>query len=156
MQIPRHFTKDGEPYGPINFVPRTSKISNPDGMVVFKAENVMVPDSWSQVATDILAQKYFRRAGVAAKLKKVPEEGMPEWLWRSVPDEKALSKLPEEERYGGEIDSRQVFNRLAGCWTYWGWKGGYFTSEADARHFYDELCFMLASQRAAPNSPQWF
>ena len=56
----------------------------------------------------------------------------------------------------GESDSRQVFNRLAGCWTYWGWKGGYFTSETDARTFHDEVCYMLAMQMAAPNSPQWF
>ncbi|MDQ5866990.1 MAG: vitamin B12-dependent ribonucleotide reductase [Chloroflexota bacterium] len=156
MHIPRHFTDTTDPYVKLNFVPRTSKINNPDGTTVFKAENVMVPDTWSQVATDILAQKYFRRAGVAAVLKKVPEEGVPEWLWRSEPDEAALARLPENERYGGELDSRQVFHRLAGCWTYWGWKGNYFTSEDDARHFYDEMCFMLAAQYAAPNSPQWF
>src|SRR5918998_4720531 len=99
MHIPRHFTDGIDPYVKLNFVPRTSKINNPDGTTVFKAENVMVPDTWSQVATDILAQKYFRRAGVAAVLKRVPEEGVPEWLWRSEPDEAALAKLPENERY---------------------------------------------------------
>jgi ribonucleoside-diphosphate reductase alpha chain len=156
MRIQHHFTTTADPYESINFIPRTSKISNPDGQVVFKAENAMVPDTWSQVALDILAQKYFRRKGVATKLKKVPEKGMPEWLWRSVPDEKALAALPEEERYGGETDSRHVFHRLAGCWTYWGWKGGYFSSEEDARAYYNEMCYMLATQRAAPNSPQWF
>ncbi|MDQ6694759.1 MAG: vitamin B12-dependent ribonucleotide reductase, partial [Chloroflexota bacterium] len=156
MQIPRHFTGSAGPYGDINFTPRTSKIGNTDGTVVFKAENVMVPDSWSQVALDILAQKYFRRAMVAAALKRVPEENVPEWLWRSVPDEEALAGLPEDERFVGETDSRQVFHRLSGCWTYWGWKGGYFSSEDDARTFYDEMCYMLATQRAAPNSPQWF
>src|SRR6476620_5416958 len=102
MHIPRHFTKKkSDQYSGISFVPRTSKISNPDGTVVFKAEDVMVPDSWSQVALDILAQKDFRRAGVASAFKKVPEQGVPEWLWRSEPDEKALAKLPEEQRYGG-------------------------------------------------------
>src|SRR5687768_3495718 len=156
MQIKHHFTQASDPYSSINFVPRTSKISNTDGTVVFKAENVMVPEGWSQVALDILAQKYFRRVGVAAKLKPVPEEGVPQWLWRHVPDEKALSKLPEEERYIGETDSKQVFHRLAGCWTYWGWKGGYFSSEEDARAYYNEMVYMLATQRAAPNSPQWF
>ncbi len=157
MHISRQFTKSDDPYTGINFVPRTSKISNTDGTVVFKTEDVMVPDGWSQVATDILAQKYFRRAGIAAVLKKVPEDGVPKWLWRSEPDEKALAKLPEgTPRYGSETDSQQVFHRLAGCWTYWGWKGGYFTSEEDAKAFYDEMCFMLATQRAAPNSPQWF
>ncbi len=124
--------------------------------MVFKLEGIQVPKTWSQVAADILAQKYFRKAGVAKVLKKVEENSVPSWLWRSVPDEKALAKLPENERYGSEIDSRQVFDRLAGTWTYWGWKGGYFDSEEDARAFFDELCFMLATQRVAPNSPQWF
>jgi ribonucleoside-diphosphate reductase alpha chain len=156
MHIPRYFVRSADPYSTLSFVPRTSKISNMDGTVVFKAENVMVPDSWSQVALDILAQKYFRRAGVAAALKRIPEEGVPEWLWRSEPDDEALSKLPEEKRFVGESDSRQVFHRLAGCWTYWGWKGGYFSSEKDARTYYLETCYMLATQRAAPNSPQWF
>ncbi len=157
MHIPRHYTKKGDRYSGVNFVPHTSKISNTDGTVVFKNEDVLVPDTWSQVATDILAQKYFRRAGIAAALKKIPEEGVPDWLWRSEPDESALAKLPDgTPHYGGETDSRQVFHRLAGCWTYWGWKGGYFSKEADAKAFYDEMCFMLATQRAAPNSPQWF
>ncbi|MFL5732862.1 MAG: adenosylcobalamin-dependent ribonucleoside-diphosphate reductase [Chloroflexia bacterium] len=157
MHIKRHLTQSADPYTKLNFVPHTSKISNPDGTVVFKAENVMVPNTWSQVATDILAQKYFRRAGVAAVLKRIPEEGVPEWLWRSEPDEAALARLPQDAaKYGGETDSRQVFHRLAGCWAYWGWKGGYFSSEEDARNFYDEICYMLASQMAAPNSPQWF
>ena len=133
MHITRHFTSGEDAYKGINFVPRTSKISNPDGTVVFKAENVMTPDTWSQVALDILAQKYFRRAGVPKKLRRIKEKGVPEWLWRSEPDEKALAELPENERYAGETDSRQVFHRLAGCWTYWGWKGGYFTGEEDAR-----------------------
>ncbi len=108
------------------------------------------------MAADIIAQKYFRKAGVAKVLKRVEENDVPSWLWRSVPDEKALAKLPEAERYGSEIDSRQVFERLAGTWTYWGWKGKYFNDEADARAFFDELCFMLATQKVAPNSPQWF
>ncbi len=89
-------------------------------------------------------------------MKRIPEEDVPEWLWRSEPDEEALSKLPEDKRFVGETNSRQVFHRLAGCWTYWGWKGGYFSSEKDARTYYLETCYMLATQRAAPNSPQWF
>ncbi|MGL4405943.1 MAG: vitamin B12-dependent ribonucleotide reductase, partial [Notoacmeibacter sp.] len=104
----------------------------------------------------ILAQKYFRKAGVPARLKKVEETGVPSFLWRSVADEKALAALPEGERYGSETDARQVFSRLAGTWTYWGWKGGYFSSEEDAQTFLDEQSFMLATQRVAPNSPQWF
>ncbi len=73
-----------------------------------------------------------------------------------MPDEAALASLPEGERYGSETDARQVFDRLAGTWTYWGWKGGYFTTEEDARAFFDELRYMLARQMGAPNSPQWF
>jgi ribonucleoside-diphosphate reductase alpha chain len=72
-------------------------------------ENVVVPESWSQVATDIIAQKYFRKAGVPVKLKKVPEKGVPKWLQRSEADEKALKELDEDKRYTHEIDSRQVF-----------------------------------------------
>ena len=157
MRIERRYTKANETaYSGIEFASVTSEIRNPDGSVVFKLEGIQVPKTWSQVAADILAQKYFRKAGVAKVLKKVEENSVPSWLWRSVPDEKALAKLPENERYGSEIDSRQVFDRLAGTWTYWGWKGGYFDSEEDARAFFDELCFMLATQRVAPNSPQWF
>jgi len=143
-------------YDGIEFTTRTSRITNPDGSVVFEAKDITVPKDWSQVAVDILAQKYFRKAGVPAAVKKVAEDGVPEWLQRCVPDEEALAALPEDERYGGETDAREVFNRLAGTWAYWGFKGNYFDSEDDARTFYDELCWMLADQRVAPNSPQWF
>ena len=157
MKIERRYTKDGQsPYAEIEFRLTTSEIRNPDGSVVFRAENVEIPAAWSQVASDVLAQKYFRKAGVAAKLKKVEEETVPSWLWRSVPDEAALAALPEAERIVGETSSKQVFDRLAGTWTYWGWKGGYFDGEADAQAFFDEQRFMLAMQMVAPNSPQWF
>ncbi|MDB5561059.1 MAG: hypothetical protein JWN11_477, partial [Hyphomicrobiales bacterium] len=157
MRIERRFTKANEgAYASLEFRSTTSEIRNPDGSVVFKLDDIAVPAMWSQVAADIIAQKYFRKAGVAKILKKVEENSVPSWLWRSVPDEAALAKLPETERYGSELDSRQVFDRLAGTWTYWGWKGGYFDSEEDARTFFDELAYMLASQRVAPNSPQWF
>ncbi|MBE0703999.1 MAG: vitamin B12-dependent ribonucleotide reductase, partial [Afipia sp.] len=157
MRIQRRYTKaDQSPYADISFRLTTSEIRNPDGSVVFKLDNVEVPEFWSQVASDVLAQKYFRKAGVAARLKKVEEETVPSWLWRSVPDAEALAALPESERFVGELTAKQVFDRLAGCWTYWGWKGGYFTSEDDAHAFHDELRFMLARQMVAPNSPQWF
>src|SRR5580698_4093540 len=157
MRIERRNTTDGQsPYAGINFRFTTSEIRNPDGSVVFRLENVEVPEFWSQVASDVLAQKYFRKAGVAARLKKVEEETVPSWLWRSVPDTEALAALPESERYVSELSSKQVFDRLAGCWTYWGWKGKYFSSEEDASAFFDELRFMLAKQMVAPNSPQWF
>ncbi|PRY26607.1 ribonucleoside-diphosphate reductase class II [Aliiruegeria haliotis] len=157
MKIDRKFTTAGEDaYAGLAFSTTTSEIRNPDGTVVFSLEGIDVPAAWSQVASDVIAQKYFRKAGVAAKLRKVKEKGVPEFLWRSVPDEKALAELPEGERFAGETSARQVFDRLAGAWAYWGWKGGYFTSESDARAYFDEIRYMLATQRAAPNSPQWF
>jgi ribonucleoside-diphosphate reductase alpha chain len=157
MRIERRYTKDGQsPYAEIEFRLTTSEIRNPDGSVVFHADDVEVPTAWSQVASDVLAQKYFRKAGVPARLKKVDEETVPSWLWRSVPDEAALKEMPEKDRFVGETSAKQVFDRLAGTWTYWGWKGGYFDTEEDAKAFYDEHRCMLALQMAAPNSPQWF
>ncbi|MDA7948589.1 MAG: vitamin B12-dependent ribonucleotide reductase, partial [Hyphomicrobiaceae bacterium] len=157
MRIERRFTEDGKsPYDAIEFRDAASEIRNPDGSVVFQLESFAVPKHWSQVASDILAQKYFRKAGVPAKLKRVEENTVPSWLWRYEADEKALAELPEEERFTSETDARQVFDRLAGTWTYWGWKGGYFSSEEDAQAFFDEHRYMLAMQMAAPNSPQWF
>ena len=157
MRIERRFTKDGQsPYAGIDFRLTTSEIKNPDGSVVFRLDNVEVPDFWSQVASDVLAQKYFRKAGVPRGLKKVEENSVPSFLWRSVPDHAALALLPEAERNVGEHSAQQVFDRLAGTWTYWGWKGGYFDTETDAQAFFDELRYMLAMQMCAPNSPQWF
>lgn len=125
MKFNRLFTRTaGQPYEGMNFVERQSLLKNTDGTSASNSLSVTVPDSWSQVATDIMAQKYLRRAGI-----------------------------PE---IGRETDSRQVFHRLAGCWTEWGRRSGYFDSEKDAQTFYDETCYMLANQMAAPNSPQWF
>ncbi len=157
MRIERRYTKAGQsPYADIEFRSATSEIRNPDGSVVFRLEGIEVPASWSQVAADILAQKYFRKAGVPSALKRIEENAVPAWLWRSIADDQALEKLPEDRRHGPERHATQVFDRLAGTWTYWGWKGGYFDSEDDARAFHDELCHMLATQKCAPNSPQWF
>ena len=157
MRIERFFTKAGvSPYSGIDFKSATSEIRNPDGSIVFRLENIDVPEAFSQVAADVLAQKYFRKAGVPKHLKKVEENDVPSFLWRSVPDEAKLAKLPENERFGSEMSAKQVFDRLAGCWTYWGWKGGYFKSEDDAQTFFDEQRYMLARQMVAPNSPQWF
>jgi ribonucleoside-diphosphate reductase alpha chain len=157
MKLTRHFTApNASPYDQMEWISAISEIRNPDGTIVFQANDVEAPGHFSQVAIDILAQKYFRKAGVAARLKKVEENSVPSWLWRSVPDNAALKELPEEDRYGGEVSAKQVYDRLAGTWTYWGWKGGYFTSEEDARTYFDEMRFMLAMQMAAPNSPQWF
>ena len=120
MQFKRHFTNDKDIYSNIKFQYTTSEIKNMDGSVVFKAENVETPNFWSQVATDILAQKYFRKAGIPVKIKKIKEKNVPSWLWKSAPDETALKKLPLEKRFVGETSCKQVFHRLAGTWTYWG------------------------------------
>jgi len=157
MRIERRFTKaDQSPYAAIEFRETVSEIKNPDGSVVFKLDGIEVPAEWSQVASDVLAQKYFRKAGVPTHLRPVVEGDVPDWLWRQEPDREALVKLSAAERFTGEKSAKQVFDRLAGTWTYWGWKGGYFDGEADAKAFYDEMRYMLAKQMAAPNSPQWF
>ena len=129
MEIQRRFTHAGKsPYTGISFESRTSEIRNPDGKLIFRQENVVVPSFWSQIATDILAQKYFRKRGV-----------------------------PQQDgTTGGETDARQVFHRLAFTWMDWGKRYGYFSSEEDAQAFYDEMCYMLARQMGSPNSPQWF
>ena len=104
MKIKRHFTnQNNDPYSSISFDKRQSKIVNPDGSVVFEANDVMVPEGWSQVATDIIAQKYFRKAGVPTKKTKVKESGVPSWLQKSKPSKNA--------KMSGENDSRQTFDR---------------------------------------------
>lgn len=109
MKIERKFTKTGQDaYAGIDFVSTTSEIRNPDGSVVFKLDNVEVPSSWSQVASDVIAQKYFRKAGVPVSLKKVKEKNVPSFLWRSVPAQ-------EDTPRTGEASSKQVFDRLAGA-----------------------------------------
>ncbi len=129
MKIKRLFTaKTKDPYKGLKWEKRESELKNPDGKVIFQQKGVVVPSGWSQIATDIMAQKYFRKAGV--------------------PDGKGGS--------GGETDSRQVFDRLALAWRNWGQKAGYFASDEDASVFYDEVRYMLARQMGAPNSPQWF
>lgn len=157
MRIERHYTRDGgSPYDGIEFKTVSSEARGSDGARVFRQDGIVVPSGWSQNATDILARKYFRKAGIPARLERVEDRSVPPWLWPSAPDAEALAALPEQDRYGSERDARQVFDRLAGTWTYWGWKGGYFDGEADACAFFDEARHMLATQRAAPNSPQWF
>src|ERR1041384_5883735 len=98
MHIERRYTKEGQsPYAEIEFRLTVSEIKNPDGSVVFRADDVEVPAFWSQLASDVLAQKYFRKAGVPARLKKVEEETVPSFLWRAVADEEALA-APQERR----------------------------------------------------------
>ena len=157
MRIRRWFTEENKsPYTRIQFRNATSEIRNPNGTIVFRLEDFEVPEDWSQVACDVIAQKYFRKAGIPARLKSFEENDVPSWLWRKVPDDVTLAKLPEEEKEVGETSAKSVFDRLAGTWTYWGWKGGYFDSESDAHAYFDEMRYMLARQMGAPNSPQWF
>ncbi|MEL6378409.1 MAG: vitamin B12-dependent ribonucleotide reductase [Pseudomonadota bacterium] len=171
MRIDRHYTQFPEPgtqpegtsddfyngaYGGIAFAERTSEIRSITGETIFEMDDVEVPRAWSQTAIDILAQKYFRKAGVPALTRRVTEDGVPVFLQRSEPDHEAMERLDLHNRFGAEHSAKQVFHRLAGTWAYWGWKGGYFSSEDDARAYYDEMRHMLAAQIAAPNSPQWF
>ena len=157
MKIRRKFTTKGiSPYKAVAFKKVRSEIRNPDGSLIFELNDVDVPVKWSQVATDILAQKYFRKAGISKFLKKIKEKNVPKWLSKSKPDMDKLKNVPENKRYESEISSKQVFDRIAGTWTYWGWNAKYFDSEEDALSFFDEIRFILCHQMAAPNSPQWF
>ena len=146
MKFERSFTKkETGPYDGIAWVERKSEIRNPDGKSIFNMEGAVVPSTWSQIATDIIAQKYFRKAGVPADKAGA---------WKAyVPGSKRAVASPEGT---GESDARQVFHRLAFTWTEWGKKAGYFDTEEDSSAFYDEILHMLARQMAAPNSPQWF
>jgi ribonucleoside-diphosphate reductase alpha chain len=141
LRIPRRFTVAGaDPYDQFEWSSRDSKITNPDGSIVFEMSGAEIPARWSQVASDIMVSKYFRKAGVP----QFDEEGSP------ILDDDGNPVT------GPERSSRQVFDRLAGTWRHWGEKKGYFASTEDAEAFEDELKYMLAAQIAAPNSPQWF
>jgi len=157
MRINRRFSKDwSAPYGATAFRRADSEIRSFGGGIMFEMRDIEVPKGWSQTAVDILAQKYLRKAGVPAATKKIREKGVPGFLQRSMPDVAALAKLPADKRYGPETSARQIFDRMAGAWTYWGWKGGYFDDEDAAKAYLDEMRAMLAAQIGAPNSPQWF
>ena len=141
LQIPRYYTREGiNPATMFTYEKRTSTIKNPDGSTVFTMEDVEVPLFWSQVATDILAQKYFRKAGVPLRNER---------------DELLLDENGKIIT-GRETSIKQVAHRIAGCWRSWGEKYGYFASAQDAQIFYEEMVYMIIGQYAAPNSPQWF
>ncbi|NBN62255.1 adenosylcobalamin-dependent ribonucleoside-diphosphate reductase [Pannonibacter tanglangensis] len=157
MRIERLFTRDGaDAYSGISFRSHTSEMRTHDGRVLSRLEDIEVPAQFSQVAADVLCQKYLRRRGVPMRLKRIAEPGVPVWLQRQEADHAALAALPESLRSGGETSARQAFDRLAGAWTYWGWKTGTFADETEARIFHDEMRAMMALQVGAPNSPQWF
>jgi len=141
MHFARHYTKEGvSPFDMFEYELRSSVIREPNGKVIFEMHDVEVPRQWTQVATDILAQKYFRKAGV------------PQYDELGNPKMKADGTI----EIGSEKSMKQVAHRLAGTWRYWGEKYGYFASAQDAQIFYEELVYMLINQMVAPNSPQWF
>jgi ribonucleoside-diphosphate reductase alpha chain len=148
MKFDRHFTRPGAgPYEGIVWEKRSSEIIGANGQTLFRMDDVVVPDFWSQIATDILAQKYFRKSGVN------PDKAD---AWKAfVPAAQAVSPdlAPVD---GREHDARQVFHRLGFTWLEWGRREGLFASTEDESAFYDEILYMLAHQMAAPNSPQWF
>jgi len=150
MKIDRKFTTAGEnPFETVQWTTRTSRIMNPDGSVVFEMADAEVPERWSQLATDIMVSKYFRKAGV-------PTDGGPRGL--PTPEEGTEAGRHEGTKgeSGPEKSAKQVIHRLAGCWRHWGEEHGYFDSAADAQAFEDEVKYMMTHQMAAPNSPQWF
>ncbi|MFG0327559.1 MAG: adenosylcobalamin-dependent ribonucleoside-diphosphate reductase [Phycisphaerales bacterium JB037] len=141
MKITRKFTTEGQnPFETVRWTKRSSRITNPDGSVVFEMNDAEVPETWSQLATDIMVSKYFRKAGV-------PTDGGPNGL--PTPGD-------SHDTTGPEKSARQVIHRLVGCWRHWGESHGYFDSPADAQAFEDELKYMMTHQMCAPNSPQWF
>src|SRR5947208_6938274 len=129
LQFQRRFTKQGiSPFDMFEYDYRTSIIKNPTGEVLFEMNNVEVPKQWSQIATDIIAQKYFRKAGV-----------------------------PQPDRsLGRETSAKQVAHRMANCWRVWGERYDYFETLQDAQIFYEELVYSILNQALVPNNPQWF
>ncbi|MEM9915981.1 MAG: vitamin B12-dependent ribonucleotide reductase, partial [Planctomycetota bacterium] len=144
MQIKRKFTEAGQDvFTTVEWTTRSTRIANMDGSVVFEMNDAELPKAWSQLASDIMVSKYFRKAGV-------PSDGGPNGI--ANPD----YTPGDEVTTGPEKSAKQVIHRLAGCWRHWGESHGYFDSADDAQAFYDELCHMMLHQQCAPNSPQWF
>ncbi|MDA2979101.1 MAG: vitamin B12-dependent ribonucleotide reductase [Actinomycetota bacterium] len=141
LRIERRFTTEGEsPYDSVSWSRRDSRIANPDGSVVFEMKDAEIPSAWSQVAADIMVSKYFRKAGVP----QIDHDGI------------AILNDDGTPVLGPEQSARQIIDRLAATWRWWGEENGYFESANDAQVFEDEIAFMLLNQMAAPNSPQWF
>lgn len=154
MRIARQFTETGQsPYTGVDFHFVSCIDSGADGQAPFE-----FPQHWPLESCEMLAHEYMCKSGMAARFIPVREQGVPAWLWRRIPDRKALAALPDggDGGDGGfETSARQVFDRIAGAWTYTGWKCGYFDTEEDARVFFDEIRFMLCHRMAAPDGPQW-
>ncbi len=156
MQITRYYTKEGQsPYDGIAFSTLDIDIPHHDPSRRCCMTDIEVPERWSYIASETLITHFFRRNDVPRHVRAVEEPGVPQWLWRHEADRDALNVVPKAERFGSETSAKQLFHRLAGAWTYHGWKQGYFDTEADARAFYDEWCHMLANQIVMPHGPQW-
>ena len=156
MHITRLITDaSADPFAGITFRKVDVEVCSADPAARVCLTDIEVPAQWSYAAAETFVRYYIRRAGVPIALTKVKEKDIPEWLWRAVPDTAAMQALPEPQRTTHEVSAKQVFLRLAGAWTYWGVKAGYFDHETDARAFHDEIAAMLARQVMAPNSPQW-
>lgn len=141
MKFSRIFSKEGvNPFDMVEYEKRVSAIREPDGTIVFEMKDIEIPKDWSQVATDIIAQKYFRKTNV-------PQIN---------PDGTLQIDANGSPVLGSETSVKQTIHRLVGTWRYWGEKYGYFASPEDAQIFYDELVVMHLKQMVAPNSPQWF
>ncbi|MEM3000610.1 MAG: hypothetical protein QXU32_00710 [Nitrososphaerales archaeon] len=155
MKLSRHYTKAGvDPFSYVEWREASTTIRNETtGDIIFKIENAEVPAHFSQISQDIILSKYLRLTGVPSRTVRISEKtpdgrDVPVWLQRSEPADGCT--------FGSETSAKQVFHRLAGFWAYWGWWFGYFDSEDDARIFYDESIYMLETQLAAPNTPQWY
>ncbi len=147
MKITRRFTTEGtDPFASTQWTTRSSRITNPDGSVVFEMPDAEVPVGFSQLATDIMVSKYFRKAGVPQFEEKFALPG----------ESEEIKNDDGSVKTGPERSARQVIHRLAGCWKHWGETHDYFDTSKDADAFYDELVYMLVHQMCAPNSPQWF
>src|SRR5438477_8149270 len=141
MKITRRFSKPGsDVFASVEYEKRSSRITNPDGSVVFEMTDAEIPRHWSQLATDIMVSKYFRKAGVPQQ-----DEGG-----------QVIRDGAGNVVTGPEKSAKQVIHRLAGCWRQWGQTHGYFDVPEDGQAFYDEIVHMLLHQMCAPNSPQWF
>lgn len=147
MRIRRHFTVEGQsPYHDLAWRTVRSEVRDAQGAITFSQTDIEVPQAWSQMASDVLAQSCFRKSGVPQATTAVAEDAVPQSLWK---------RIATTSQTTGETSARQVFDRLAGAWAYWGWKSGYFDAESDACAFRDELAYMLATQKCAPSSAQW-
>lgn len=155
MRIERLYTRiGGDAYDGIGFKSVSVDLRGADGMLDMAEVTLEVPETWSRPAIETLAQRFLAKSVVPAALTAVRDDTLPQWLWAQRPDEKALEALSPAERWMDETSAKQLFDRVAGAWTYWGWRAGRFDQEEDAATFYDEMRHLMAGQRFLPAGPQ--